>query len=184
MKRRHARGHGSERLRVSLAINAEDRARAISHVERPIGRERQPTCDAEIAREWHRGSVRRHALDRSLEAARDVQPALRIDGHRRRIHDAGRERFTRAVWTHAENRDRDFLPAGAAERHIEVALAIEYRVIDLVQPGREGRGDPDVRGLARHALDADRGPTAGRELGYDDADGARRGINNARAFAA
>ena len=101
------------------------------------------------------------AVHRPFEPARHVQLALRIDRHRRGVDDARRERLARAVRAHAEDRDRHLLAARAAVGHVEVALAIEDRVVDLVQAGRErvaatctneaARGTPSTRTGARAA---------------------------------
>ena len=95
-----------------------------------------------------RSTVRRDAIHGSFEPARHVQIALGPDRHRGRIDDARRERLARAVGAHAENRHRHLLAARAAVGHVQIAVAIEDRVVDLMQSGRE-------RGAAT-STDADR----------------------------
>ena len=56
----------------------------------------------------------------------------------------------------AENRHGHLLAARAAVGDVQVAVAIEHRVVDLVQAGGERRADFDVRRLAGDAVDAHR----------------------------
>src|SRR5262249_31033428 len=95
-------------------------------------------------------SVVSHAIDDSFEAARDVQPALRIDRHRCRIDDPRRECLAGAVRTHAKDGHWNLLSTRAAVGDVQISIAVEHRVIDLVQSGRERAGD---------ANRADRPPT-------------------------
>ena len=45
----------------------------------------------------------------------------------------------------AKDRDRHLLPSRPAESDIQVAVAIEHGVVDLVEPGGERRRDVDER---------------------------------------
>ena len=81
------------------------------------------------------------------------------------------KRLARSVPAHDVDRDRRLLTARPAERHVQVAVEIEGRVVDLVHAGRERRPDLDVGGLAWRAVDADRRVPA-VEPGRDD-DGQR-----------
>ena len=132
-----------EILHPPALVDLEDGAGSIPDKERPVARECQPAGHAEMVREQLRRAVGRHSIHRSFEPARDVQAIFLIDRHRRRVDDAGRERLARAVRTHPEDGHRHLLPAGAAVRHVQVVLAIENRIVDLVQSCRERRGDLD-----------------------------------------
>ena len=55
---------------------------------------------------------------------------------------------------HAEDRHRHLLPARAAVRDVQIAVAIEDRIVDLMKTGGEGRGDLHGGGVpvgCRHA---------------------------------
>ena len=145
MKCGDARRQRRERPRSSRRIDSENRAGPIADKQRPVSGEREPAGDAKVAGKSFGRSVGRHAVHGSLESARHVQPARGIDRHRRRVHDAGREGLARAVRTHAKNGHRHLLAARAAIGHIEIAVTIEDRVIDLVKTGGKWRGDVDER---------------------------------------
>src|SRR3954470_5530720 len=105
---------------------------------------------------------------------------MRIDRHRCRVDDPGGEGFARAVWTHAEDRDRHLLAARAAVGHVQVAVAVEHGVVHLVQSGREWRCDIEMRRVARTG-DPHRGPSAFEPWWHDRAEAGTRCIDDARA---
>ena len=156
MERRDAGRQRRERRRVPRPVDAEDRARSIADEQRPVRRERETARHPEIVRERFGRSVVRHAVHDPLEAARRVESSFRIDSHRRRVDDARRERFARAVRPHAEDRHGHLLPPRPAVGHVEIAVAIEHGVVDLVQAGGVRGCDVDERRFARRRRDADR----------------------------
>ena len=174
MKRRDACRQRGESDCAAIGVHAKDRAGAIADKQRAIGREREPARDAEIGRERLGAAVRRHAVDRALEPARHVEPSLPIEGHRRRIDDARRKCLARAVGPYAKNGDRHLLTPRAAVGHVQIAVAIEHRIVDLVQTGRKRRRHLDERRLAGDTLDAHRNASALGQAGRnDDGDGRR-----------
>src|SRR5438309_932024 len=68
-------------------------------------------------------SVAADAINGPLEAARDVQMVIGSHGHRRRVHDAGGERFARTLRRDTEDGDGRLLAARSAVGHIQVPLA-------------------------------------------------------------
>ena len=101
-----------------------------------------------------------HAIDRPFEAARHVQMALRVERHRRGVHDAGDIRLAPAVRAHAENRDRHFLPATSAVGDVEIAIAIEDGIVYLMKTRRQWNTDFEQRRFAGDVGDAHGGPTS------------------------
>src|SRR5205085_5646067 len=112
--------------------DAEDRSGSIADKQRPVVAEREAAGDAEVARERLDGAVVADAVDGAFEAARDEETIVRIDRHRRRVDDSRRERFARAVGADAEDRDRHLLTARAAVGDVEIAVAVENGVVDLM----------------------------------------------------
>ena len=89
-----------------------------------------------------------HEIDRSFEAARDIQLLIGAARHRRRIDDARCERFPSARTSDTKDGDGRFLASRAAVRHEEVPGRVEHRVIHLVQPGRPRGGDREIDRVA------------------------------------
>ncbi len=105
-------------------------------------------------------TIRVDAIHRAFESARDIEAAIRPDRHRRGVHDAGDVGFARAGTCHAKDRDWCLLPSRTAIRDVKIALAIEHRVIDLVQTGRPGPANRDVDRFAHDIFDTDGSHTA------------------------
>ena len=92
-------------------------------------------------------------VDNPLETARHVEPPLRVERHRGRIHQARHQRLTRAVRTDAKNRDRHLLAPRSGIGHIQPAFRIHDRVVHLVQARRDHGPNLDVRLIPLGAVD-------------------------------
>ena len=77
----------------------------------------------------------------AVEAARDVQPALRIEGHRRGVGEAGDEHVADAVGADAIDRHARLLAARAAAGRVDGAGGVDHRAVDLVDAGGDRRAD-------------------------------------------
>src|SRR5690606_32614024 len=141
-KRRDAGRQRGDDTRVAVDIYTMNRAAAIAdpEVPRPVERqtERRPELRGEDLRLLRPGI---DAIDRPLEAARDVERAVTSDGDRRGIRNVDAHRLAHAVTAHAEQRDGHAVVAAAAERRVDVAVAIECRVVHLMATGRQRRAD-------------------------------------------
>jgi len=166
MKCRHARRYAREHRRAPLA-NPKNRSGAIAYEQRAISSERDAARDTEIGGDHRDGSVCIDAVHAPIETARDMESAVRAERQRRWIGKIRDERLARPVWPHDENRDRALLPAGSAERDVDVTLGVDGRAIYLMKAGGERRPDFDVRSFSCKLIDADRG-MATFETGRND----------------
>ena len=73
------------------------RARPIADEHRSVGANARPHATPEVRRHTLMASPSPHAIHHALEPARDVQPAVRPERHRCRVHDPRRERLARAA---------------------------------------------------------------------------------------
>jgi hypothetical protein len=171
VERRNARRDRRKRHGTTVA-DAKDGAGPIADEKRPVGRKGNAAGDAEVGRDNRGAAVAIDAVHGAFEPARHVQPALGIERQGRGIRQVRHEWLAGTVGSHDENRDRPLLPARSAERHVQIAGAVEDGTVDLVKASRQRRADLDIGGLARRVLNAHRRVAAieagrhdGRQLG-------------------
>ena len=87
VKRGHARRQRRERRGLAVAVDREDGARTVADEQRPVRRKRETARDAEVGRERLGAPVVRHPIYGALEPARDVETAIPVERHRRRVDD-------------------------------------------------------------------------------------------------
>ena len=142
----------------------------------------RPQATPRSAANGSASAVRRDAVDGALEAARHVQRTVRTERHRRRVDDAGRERLARAVRRTRKIDTGTCCPRDTAVGDVQAALAIEDRVVHLVQAGGERRRDVDECGAGRPRRRLDRRAAAvERPARHHDSRCGRGEANTARA---
>ncbi len=87
----------------------------------PFRSEGNAARDAEVGRDDLRPPARVYLVDAAVEPAGDVQTAVAVEGHRRRVRQVAHERHARAVGADLVDRHRRLLAPRPAEGHIEVA---------------------------------------------------------------
>ena len=152
--------------RGATVANAQDRAGSIADEERAVRSERDAAGDAQIGGDRRDVAGRVDLVDAAVEPTRDVQRPSGL-----KASDVGLARSetngSREPSANDEDRDRPLLPAGSAERHVDVAVRVDGRAVDLVKSSRERGADFNVRGLARNLVNSDRRVSAIETGGND-----------------
>jgi hypothetical protein len=181
---RDARRQRGERLHLPLRRHLQDRSRSIAHEQRAVRRERQARRHTELGRIELDAIVGRQPVDVPLEAARDVNQAVRTEGQRRGIRHFDRERLPNAVEADAIERHRDFRIPAPALRDVQPAFSIEGGAVDLVDAGRERARDLERHRIAQQLVDADEHRSAFGVERHDEAKALLRGRDDVRAVRA